>query len=280
MKKILKSLLVLTLVAVTVTQATRAWFTSTVTAADNEIVVGTLRLAVDAGDPETTGQVWGTDAWNVAYQATDGEVVQNNYFPVWEEAEPGTTYSYYMTVRNVGSVPANVRFNTSGEWSEGPRFGQDLPGADGVSGTADDVYCPTTAENTGSNGWPMANQAIVMNNIHQYASDFCESEDGCLNLYYGLTSSHPTAHTNVAGISSGNRTAYNADGWYYGVTGGGGSEAGTPYALADHEFAVYRVDVEFDGDADTGNIPYDCLQGATYLLDINTQAKQDLAPNW
>jgi predicted ribosomally synthesized peptide with SipW-like signal peptide len=281
-RKILKSVLVLTFLGLVTVGATRAWFTSSVTAADNEIVAGTLRLAVDAGDPDTNGKTWGTDAWNVAYQSTDGSVVQKTtLFPTWEEAEPGTTYSYYMALRNLGSVPANIRFNTSGEWLSGPRFGQYLPGPDGVSDTTDDVYCPLTTQNTGNNGWPKANLAIKMNNIHQFASINCEGENGCLNLYYGLTSSHPTHHTNVAGISAGNRTGYNTDGWYYGVTGGGGSSTGNLYGLEQYEFAVYRIDMEFDGDADTGSIPYDCLQGATYQFDINTQAKQaEPAASW
>ncbi len=281
MKKILKSILVLGFLGVVVVGATRAWFSSKVTASDNEIVAGTLRLAVDAGDPVTTGRIWGTDAWNVAYQSTDGSVVQQTrLFPIWDEAEPGTTYSYYMGLRNVGSVPSNVRFNTSGEWVSGPRFGGTLAGVDGINGTTDDVYCPLITDNTGVNGWPLANKAIKMNTIHQFASDNCNSENGCLNLYYGLFSSHTTPHTNVVGINSGNRTAYDG-GWYYGVTGGGGSSGGTLYELGQYEFVVYRVDMEFDGDADTGSIPYDCLQGAIYQLDINAQAKQaNPAADW
>ena len=58
MKRILKSLLVLTLVVATTTGATRAWFTSNVVAADNEIRTGTLRMGIRTVNEDATSTWW------------------------------------------------------------------------------------------------------------------------------------------------------------------------------------------------------------------------------
>ncbi len=254
MRKVLKSLLVLALTVGIGVSATGAYFSSTVLAEDNVISTGTLLMAVDTSDPELDGGLtptWGTHAWNVVQEAADGDmVVSGKKFVAWDNVAPGDTYSYYVGIRNMGTIDAEVRSMATGEWVDGPRL-------------VGDDSCPLPAD---------ANASLVqVSNVHQFASGNCNGETGCENIYYSLTNA---GWTNVSGLSAANAMFDPDDGYYYGNVGGSGQEEGTHYLMGEDEFAIYRVDVELD--PLTGN----CYQGATYNFDLAVQGKQEADPLW
>lgn len=116
MKKILKSILVLSVVLGTTVGATRAWFTSAVTATNNEITAGTLLLGV------ATTQYYDSSGpgYNLAYDRllADGGVLNSiAQFPVLENLAPGETRSVYFSVYNRGTLPLNFRFAFNGDWT-------------------------------------------------------------------------------------------------------------------------------------------------------------------
>ena len=118
-KKILKSTLVLSVLLATVGVATRAWFTSTVTAADSQIEAGTLRVGVGTAiksdsnyDPDTSAGYW------VAYDDGTTTYPQSSFPPI-EDLYPGGVKSFYIAVSNVGSLPLNYRFVLDGSWPDG-----------------------------------------------------------------------------------------------------------------------------------------------------------------
>lgn len=236
-KKILKSVLVLALVLATAGTATKAWFTSSVTAADNEIQSGTLLLAVDTAQSETDGRVWGVDAWNVVRELEDGTVDQRGYFIPWTNAAPGEKHSFYVALRNRGTIGMQVRTTVTGEWVEGPRLEECEP--DG--------------------------SLVQVTNVHQFASNNCEGEYGCHNLYYSLTG---LGWEHLPGLESHDASPDPDDGYYYGTVGGGGQAEGNHYTMDENQFAVYRFDVELSEEA--GN----CYQGATYHFDFVGEARQ------
>jgi predicted ribosomally synthesized peptide with SipW-like signal peptide len=155
LKKVLKSVLVLSLVLATGVGASRAYFTSTVTAADNQVEAGTLRLAVDATghtesnyDPDSEAGYW------VAYD--DGtQTVTNQPFEKLDKMQPGEVQSVYVGVRNFGNLPLDYRFFFDGSWPNGDDRNQ-------------------------------GNKNIRVERVHRFATGDCQGDWGCGNLrdYY------------------------------------------------------------------------------------------------
>ena len=114
-KKILKSVLVLSTLLVVVGMGTRAWFTSNITAADNEVEVGTLRSALGS-----TADVDGAGSGYTVVYDNDGTETQVGNFPLLGNMQPSNynqtdeEKSVYMVVFNRGSLPFNYRFKIVG----------------------------------------------------------------------------------------------------------------------------------------------------------------------
>ncbi len=253
----------LSVLLLTVGGATKAWFTSTVTAEDNEIQVGTLLLAVDS--TQNHGAYLGTgyledptipanrDGYNVVRELADGSILNNNTFEAWENAAPGDTFSVFAAVRNNGTLPLNARAMATGEWTAGPRFG---------TGT-----CPSTPGD--------ADPSLVsVSNVHLYratAAGGCEGVDECRNLRDALIGAGYTPH--FAGVTAGDSGG--VSGYYY-VTEDGtdGSSTGSQVLLDEDEFVIYEVELTLSNTTDN------CYQGATYLYDLTAEGKQEADPAW
>jgi len=258
MQKILKSLLVMVIALGVGVGATGAYFTSTVTAANNQIVAGTLALSIDSSDTVTNGgiaQVFGLPySWQVAYQTPTGTVQSGTPFTPWTAAAPGDTNNYYVAIRNLGNVPAQVKSSVTGRWVSGPRFGTTLP---------DNTVCPLDG--------PSADPTLVsVTNVRQFATGNCLGETGCENLYYGLTN---TGYTNASGIVMQDNAA--PTGTFYSVTSGTPNQANVNrVTFGSSQFAIYRVTAALSGPNTN-----DCYQGATYTFDLTSSAKQVNDPN-
>jgi len=254
MKQILKSLLVLAIVVATTASATGAYFTSNVIAADNEIVAGTLLLAVDTAQNTSYNPVWNSlaGAWNVTGDTING-VVPGQPFLTWNNAAPGTENSYYVGIRNRGTIPMNVRAQATGRWVNIPR-----------AGTA---YCPAAVLSDGTN----ANHALVsVAEVKLFAATpttGCDSEFGCRNIRDSLIGLGG-GWAPVAGLTAGSVAA--PTGMFYGNTNGStnSSAQGDLLALGAQEFVIYRVDAELSPLTDN------CYQGATYTFDLAVDGKQ------
>lgn len=206
-RKTLKSVLVLTVVLATAGGATKAWFTSSVTASDNEIQTGTLLMAIDSTD---SLDAYTATGYVVAQQNADGTKVQYNNFPDWTVAAPGDAYSVYLAVRNKGSLPFNFRAAAVGGWLSGSRFG--------TSG------CPTDAAAADAN-------LVSVASVHRYASGNCESELGCRNVRDWLNSYGTWAERSGTTVAtSGPVSGYYDDG----------------LMLDPNQYVLYRVDMGLD----------------------------------
>jgi predicted ribosomally synthesized peptide with SipW-like signal peptide len=253
MKNVLKSLLVIILVGLGTAGLTGAYFTSTVTAPNNQITTGTLVLAIDSSSTAVNGgvgQSFGLPyTWVVAYQDALGGNVLGTPFTPWVGAAPGDDNDYYLTIRNIGSIPTQVRAAAVGRWTAGPRFGT--------------VGCPADAASADAS-------LISVSNVHQFATGNCAGETGCENLYYGLTNA---GYTNTAGISAQDSGPWS--GYFYGVNAGTPNQANVDRTvIGGNQFAVYRVTAELDTATDN------CYQGATYTFDLQAEGKQVADPAW
>lgn len=110
MKQVLRSFLTLVVVGAVVVGSTSAYFTSSVSAEDNEIVTGTLRLVLHSAQD---GQ-----AYRVAYDDPTGEYAGLNTapFPVLSNMTPGVEQYIYVSVSNWGTIPLNYRAMALGNW--------------------------------------------------------------------------------------------------------------------------------------------------------------------
>lgn len=278
-KSLLKSTLVLTLTFGITTGSTSAYFSSVVTAPDNEITTGTLLMAIDS--TQNHGAYLGTgylespadptlwDGYNLAVQNLDGTVANNGEFEAWSGVAPGDSTSVWAAVTSRGTIPFNFRSAATGEWTAGPRFGGDIAGPDGLSGTADDITCPATPADGDAS-------LVSVTNVHLYratnAGGGCESDAECINLRDSLLAEGYTAHQ--AGVTAGDSGP--VTGYYYGTEDGAdGTSGGSRLLLAEDEFVIYRIDLELDGPATN-----DCYQGATYNYDLTGEAKQEADPAW
>lgn len=252
MKQILKSLLVLAIVVATTASATGAYFTSNVLAANNEIVAGTLLLAVDTAQGTSYNPVWNSQAgaWNVVGDTINGVVVGQPFID-WTNAAPGTQNPYYVGIRNRGTIPMNVRAQATGRWVNIPR-----------AGTA---YCPAAVLSDGTN----ANHALVsVASVTLLPTEStCTAENGCLNIEDSLQNL-AAGWAPLTGLTGG--TVATPTGMFYGNTNGtmNSSAQGDLLALGAQQFVVYRVNAELSPLTDN------CYQGATYTFDLAVQGKQ------
>jgi predicted ribosomally synthesized peptide with SipW-like signal peptide len=237
LKKVLKSVLVLSLVLATGVGASRAYFTSTVTAADNEVTTGTLLLALDSAEDDSytgTGYV-------VAVQNEDGSMNQLDDFPAWENAEPGKTESVYVAVRNKGTLPFNFRTMVSGEWvwKSSPRHG--------VSGSGCS-YDHITSHNG----------LVYLDSVYRFGNGNCDGEAGCRNIRDWLEGlGNGWTMKSVSANTFNNISGYFEDGFASSAT------------LDAKEFVVYRYDLKLKEKTD------DCFQGSTYQYDVLSEAIQE-----
>lgn len=271
MKKVLRSLTIVALALTLMVGASSAYFSSSVTAQDNVISTGTLMLAVDTAQNSSYVGTWGApNAWEVVRQNLDGSVTQSNYFIPWTNVAPGETNEYFVSVRNAGTIDANIRATATGSWVSGPRFGQTLPGNDGVAGTGDDFACPATPAEADAS-------LVSVSNVHLFAAapgTGCENQLGCRNLRDALLTG---PWTTLSGLTAGDKTAPEA-GYYYGTTNGSTNYASNQanlFNLGANEFVIYRVSTALNGPATN-----DCYQGATYNFDFTVQGKQYNAPTF
>ncbi|MFH1561332.1 MAG: SipW-dependent-type signal peptide-containing protein [Patescibacteria group bacterium] len=264
MKKLLLSVLLIGAAGSVLVSATKAWFTSTVAAEDNEITTGELLLAIDSTRAHSYSGVWngGTgssygapyDAYNVV-RDLDGVSDQREVFEPWTGAEPGVyvaytggtgqetpvagNFSVWLAVRNRGSLPFNYRSYALGEWTSVPRM---------------------EAGGTCAGQSPDNNLVKVMN-IHRYdvdATTGCNNHEECKNIRDGLMAVGSwQPKSGVGANDSGAVTGYYTE----------------SIDLGEDEFVIYRVDLQLDESTD------DCYQGATYLYDLVGEAKQ-LGASW
>lgn len=250
MKRLVKAFLVLTMVLGITGTATSAYFTSSVTAADNEIVTGTLMLAIDSTQTHTDNATWTfPHAYNVV-RDVDGVVTKGNSLETWTNAEPGSyvtfsswprekgNFSYWVAVRNRGSLDMYYRLypNQAGAWS--------------LTRTVDELG------NSCGTGDP---SLVRVRNVHRYAvtpSGGCESDEECRNLRDALQG--------MAGYSWTPTTTSAID-----VAGNPLNNFGNDVLLKANEFAIYRVDMQLVTSA--GN----CYQDATYSYEVSGEARQE-----
>ncbi len=217
-RRILKSLLVLTVVLATAGTAARAQFTSNVTAADNVIEVGTLRSGVG-----TTTDVTGSGtAYTVVYD-NDGTETQVAYFPVLENMQPSNygqndeERSVYMVVYNRGTLPFNYRFTVNGSW-------------------------------VGGGGTPSYMQ---LRHVHRYASNDWEGEWGPLNIRSWLNGVGYSWETGVTANTWNYSSGLGLNNWFndsssvgskkyqiYKLTFGLSSSAGNGYQGRSYQYSV------------------------------------------
>lgn len=215
LKKLLKSLLVIGLLGVTVAGATKAWFTSNVTAADNQIQTGTLRAAIG-----TTADVLGGGSGYTVVYDNDGEPTQVGFFPVITNIQPSTAgqtaeeKDVYVAVFNTGSLPFNYQSYISGLWV-----------------TPDDGEA----------------SLMQVRRIHRYATDNWEGEWGASNIRTWLNTAgytwQPgvTADTwfNWTGIFNDGQTVNPMSYQVYKVSVGLSSEAENKYQGGAYQYVMY-----------------------------------------
>lgn len=214
-KKLLRSILVLTVVLATAGTATRAWFTSNVTAAENHIETGTLRAGLGT-TAYTTGA--GT-SYTVVYD-NNGTNTQIANFPVIEDIQPSnpgqTAYQkdIYVVVYNHGSLPFNYRSSVVGSWITPPAGDPNL---------------------------------MQVRRIHRYATNNWEGEWGPYNIRNWLNGlgyswqSGVTAGTwnNWTGIFNDGQAVNSMSYQIYKISVGLSSGAGNEYQDGDYQYAMY-----------------------------------------
>jgi len=277
MKKILKSLIVLGVVLSTVGGSV-AYFTSAGSATGNQIIAGTLRLAVDSTRTHTYSGAWNLfDAYQL-WEDVDGVATFYQTLETWTAAAPGSyavytaeagadawpdgNHSFWVAYRNAGTIPMKVSADvTGGSWTVDPAIQL-------ANGT-----CNSSLLDSYSTVFPR--------NVHFYQSGAsgCENHEECQNLRDGLENGPWTPYT----AFSDGTPAYAVD--YSGnpITGvvyasHNGTQAGVPMVLNSQEFVIARVDVNFDTTA--AGVNQNCYQGATFTYDLNGYAYQVGDPGW
>jgi predicted ribosomally synthesized peptide with SipW-like signal peptide len=271
MKTLIKSLLTIAVVSVATVQATGAYFTSTVSAENNQIEAGTLRLAIDSTQVHTNAaDTWGFPIAYTVVEDVDGLSTQYNTLETWLNAAPGPyagytneagadswadgNYSYWVAFRNNSTISMKVSGDVdSGSWTIDPAV------------QAATLACQTADLN--------ATPTVAARNVHFYAADNCEGHEECENIYYGLK----TGPWNYANTFSNGVALYAVDVAGAPLTGEvyashTGTNAGVPMQLDPQEFVIARIDVNFDNAAAVGI--ENCYQGATFEYDLNGYAHQ------
>ncbi|HYD35406.1 MAG TPA: SipW-dependent-type signal peptide-containing protein [Vitreimonas sp.] len=289
MKRILKALVVVGLLSTSAGMGTYALFTSSVSAANNVIQTGTLRLAIDSTRAHILAlpHVWNGgnggvvapyDAYTIA-QDVNGVSTQYDTLEAWLGAAPGAfdpymndagadalqdgNHSYWVAFRNNGTISMKVSSNvTGGTWTMDP----------GVAAT------PTCSAFN-----PNVAGVVTVRNVHLYAADNCEAHEECENLYYALETG-PWNYANTysdgsalaAPVNIGNGTP--VTGTVYATQNG---TTATPAVQLDaSEYVIARIDVNFDT---TGVVPAaqeNCYQGATFNYTLNGNAYQMTDGTW
>jgi hypothetical protein len=280
LKKLLKSALILGIAAMTGVGATGAYFTSNVTAANNVIVAGTLRLDIDSTRTHTAApHVWNgaTGPWGSPYDSyavvrdVNGVNTQLSTLEPWLAAAPGPyaaydtvanggngadvladgNHSYWISFRNMGNITMKVKSSvTGGTWTVDPAVEAANPGV-----------CTSANLNAGN--------VVTVPNVTFYGTtggaNICKGNEECENIYYGITSlggwsysTDPVIQGSDFNIAPSSSTVYVTD---------TGLSSGTPITLKSGEFVIARVDANFD----TSN---NCYQGATYNYNLNGSAYQ------
>lgn len=274
------------LAATVLVGATGAYFTSQVTAANNQITTGTLSLAFDSSRTHfrATPFAWNSgfgpfgapyDSYTVAYD-NNGVNVNSSTFEPWTNAAPGLYVPYdtvanggngadnlptgnksiWVAVRNNGTVDMKVRASATGSWTSLPR-------------TATDPAC------TGLTPDPTL---VSVKNVTIYGttggSNICKGNEECENIYYGLTGivGGGWTYATSANIAGSDVNFTPAAGTAYLTTNG--TAGGTVIPLKSHEFVIARVDLNL---SETAN---NCYQGATYQYNLVGNASQTNDPAW
>lgn len=261
MKKLLKSFLVMATTLGVVAGATGAYFTSTVTAANNQIVAGTLRLAIDSSQVHTGGgNMWGFPYAYTVVQDIDGVSTLGTPLETWTNAAPapyapfihlaGTqtfqegNHSYWVAFRNAGTIPMKVKADVNG----------------GAWTMSQAVKATTACSNVDLN----QPGAVSVRDVYFYANDNCEGQQECENIYYGLKTG-PWTNAPIAALNVANAGNAPITGQVYASSTG--LNAGVPVQIGGQQFIIARVDVNFD----TNN---NCYQGATFTYNLNGYAHQ------
>ncbi len=281
MQKLIKSALVIMMALAISVSATGAYFTSTVTASNNLISVGTLRLGIDSTRTHVTASTWngGVGPFGVPYdsytvvQDINGVSNQLSTLEPWNNAAPGPAaaysntagadvlpdgnHSYWISLRNAGSIPMKVKGNVNGgTWTVNPAVEAANPGV-----------CTSANLN--------ASNVVTVTNVTFYGTtgmtNICKGHEECENIYYGLTGLGGwmySTDTDIAGadinVTPSSPTVYASS---------NGTSAGAPITLNQNEFVIARVDANFD----TSN---NCYQGATYTYNLTGNAYQVADMSW
>lgn len=248
MKRLLKAFLVIASVLAVAGTASSAYFTSSVTAADNDITTGTLMVAIDSTRTHSYSPNWSLyDAYNVV-KDVDGVTIAGNPLETWSNVEPGVystfsdwprqdgNFSYWIAVRNRGTLDMYFKVypNQNGSWT--------------LTRTVDELG------NSCGVGDP---NLVRVRNVHRYAvtpTQGCENDEECRNLRDALQS--------VGSWSPVSTTAVD-------VIGNPLTNFGDNVLLGANQFAIYRVDMQLISSA--GN----CYQNATYQYDLDVDARQE-----
>lgn len=282
MKNVLKSLITIGVAAAAMVGSTGAYFTSSVSANNNQIVAGTLRLAIDSSRTHTTASTWNGgigpfgapfDSYVVAYD-NNGVNLNLNPLEPWTNAAPGPyaaynevangangadtladgNHSWWVSLRNFGTIPmkAKLGVNGGGTWTVNPAVEAANPGV-----------CTSANLNLASN-------TVTVKNVTFYGttggSNICKGNEECENIYFGLVGLGGWAYSSDSDIAGADvsvsgpsvSTAYaSAD----------GTNATSPIVLGPNQFVIARV----DGNFDTSD---NCFQGATYTYNVTGNGYQ------
>lgn len=262
----MKSLIVLALVAMMAIPSTLAWFSSTVTAANNEISTGTMSMAIDSTRTNTYANgAWNLyDAYTVAYD-NNGVLVNNHQLQPWTNAEPGPYVPYaggngtepnvpgnksvWFSVRNRGTLSAKAQVVLDGRWVSGSRL-------------------PATPNNN----------LVRVQNIYVYGggNSACERHEECRNIRDGLNGRPGLGLSNVStaklpsALSSG---PWNRElpGFTFYLTSNFSNDPTKAIVLDPNEYVIVRLDLNLSTSA--GNE----YQGATYHYDVTVNGSQTVS---
>jgi predicted ribosomally synthesized peptide with SipW-like signal peptide len=212
-KRILKSILILSLLLTTVATATKAWFTSNVTAADNQIQTGTLRAALG-----TTADINGAGTGYVVAYDNNGAMTNVAQFPVITAIQPSVSgdtaneKDIYVAVYNTGTLAFNYQSLILGNWATGGDAG-----------------------------------LMQVRRIHRYATNDWEGEWGAANLKTWLDANGYAWQSAVSAGTAANVTGIFNDGQMvdaksyqiYKVSVGLNSEATNSYQGEIYQYAMY-----------------------------------------
>lgn len=244
-----KGFFVLVSAFLTITGSTTAYFTTTVNANGNEIIAGTVSLAMDTTSSHEfiNDPIWNTHAYNVAFD-NNGVTESVDSFEVWSEALPGDSFAYYLGVRNTSTTDLKFKFRPVGEWNN----------------LRNDPLC-------------VADPASVrFENLKIFGTGTdCSSNNECHNIKEGLAnlSSSWTYRPNTTANNFIQSFENTGTGFVFLYGTSDGLSTGTNIVLAPSEFVVYKMDMKLDDE-----VVDDCYQGATYDWGVELKGYQTASP--